>query len=71
MLVGFGIVIIWPNVYTADVFGRIWTDAFVNGKPVVEIYNLPLAFICALVTNLVVSLVFPTHPAEDTRASGA
>ena len=43
MLTGFAVPIIWQQVYDASEAG-------------VEIYNLPLGFICAFVVNLVVSL---------------
>ena len=48
MLVGFTVAIIWPNVYDEAATG-------------VHIYNLPLAFVCALIVNVVVSLLFPTR----------
>jgi Na+/proline symporter len=46
MLVGFVLAIVWPNVYQP-------------GPDGVEIYNLPLAFIVALVVNVVFSLAIP------------
>jgi Na+/proline symporter len=44
MLTGFVVAIVWPLAYDADKTG-------------IEIYNLPLAFACALVVNVVVSLI--------------
>ena len=49
MLVGFLTVIIWPNIYSDGVLGEIWPSWFENGQPKVEIYNLPLAFVAALI----------------------
>lgn len=46
MLVGFLVAIIWPSVY----------DAAATGVP---IYNLPLAFVCALLVNIAISLLSP------------
>ncbi len=43
MATGFGVAMIWPHVYGGGATG-------------VEVYNLPLAFVCALVVNVVVSL---------------
>ncbi len=54
MLVGFVIAIVWPSVYDKDVTG-------------IEVYNLPLAFVFALVVNIVVSLLSPSH----TRATAS
>ena len=48
MLVGFAVVIVWQNVYNEAATG-------------VHIYNLPLAFVCALIVNVVVSLLVPTR----------
>ena len=50
MLVGFGVTIAWAELYDKSTTG-------------VEIYNLPLAFICAFVVNVVVSLLVPDPPA--------
>ncbi|MCH8270014.1 MAG: sodium/proline symporter [Planctomycetes bacterium] len=46
MVTGFAVAIIWPNVYTP-------------GPEDPEVYNLPLAFICALVVNAFVSVLTP------------
>jgi Na+/proline symporter len=46
MLVGFVVVLAWGE----------WYDKTETG---IEIYNLPLAFVCALVVNVVVSLIAP------------
>ncbi len=73
MLVGFLIVIIWPSVYSASVLGEVWPSWFENGQPIVEIYNLPLAFVLALIINVVVSLLWPrsaTSAAEAPPAAG-
>jgi len=47
MVVGFAVAIIWPNVYDEAATG-------------VHVYNLPLAFVCAFVVNVIVSLAFPS-----------
>ncbi|MBN2448283.1 MAG: hypothetical protein JXO22_16270, partial [Phycisphaerae bacterium] len=52
MLVGFLVAIIWPNVYNEAATG-------------VHVYNLPLAFVAALITNVVFSLIVP--PPRDSR----
>ena len=54
MLTGFATAIIWQLTYNAK-------DADPNR---VEIYNLPLAFLAALVVNIVVSLLSPRRTAE-------
>ena len=52
MLTGFLLALIWPNVYNEAATG-------------VQVYNLPLAFVAALVMNVVCSLLFPPR-AMDT-----
>jgi len=47
MLTGFVVAIVWAAVYDKDTTG-------------IEIYNLPLAFIAALVVNVLVSLIVPS-----------
>ena len=47
MLTGFVVAIVWAEVYDKDATG-------------IEIYNLPLAFIAALVVNVLVSLIVPS-----------
>ena len=56
MLLGFAAVVIWPHVYTVEVWGKVWPGAFVDGNPVVQVYNLPLGFMLALIVNVIVSL---------------
>lgn len=56
MLVGFALALIWPQVYEKSTTG-------------VEVYNLPLAFLAALVVNVVVSLVAPPVEPELRAAS--
>ncbi|UCD75351.1 MAG: sodium/proline symporter [Phycisphaerales bacterium] len=52
MAVGFTLALAWPLIYDPQATG-------------VEVYNLPLAFICAMVVNVLVSLAFPSkQPAE-------
>ena len=46
MLTGFGVAILWPQFYDAGATG-------------VEVYNLPLAFVVALVVNIFVSVMIP------------
>jgi len=59
MLVGFLVAVIWPNVYDEAATG-------------VHVYNLPLAFVCGLVANVLVSLMFPSRHADapDARHPG-
>lgn len=49
MLVGFLVAIVWPSVYDAAATG-------------VEVYNLPLAFVAALLVNVLASLALPDKP---------
>ncbi|MBN2561282.1 MAG: sodium/proline symporter [Phycisphaerae bacterium] len=58
MAAGFATAIIWQLTYGA---------AYATGMCKVEVYNLPLAFITALIVNVVVSLLAPGRP---TRAEG-
>ncbi len=46
MLTGFATAIIWKQVYDA-------------GETGIEVYNLPLAFVAALIVNVIVSLIAP------------
>jgi hypothetical protein len=48
MLTGFAVAIIWKQTY-----GAVPRD--------IEIYNLPIAFVAALVVNLVASLLWPSR----------
>lgn len=50
MLTGFIVAIVWQQVYDAGVTG-------------IEIYNLPFAFLCALIVNVAVSLIAPERGA--------
>ena len=68
MLTGFVVALAWPHVYHADVWGRVWPGAFVDGNPVVQVYNLPLGFILALMVNVVVSL-FTRPPTKSAATS--
>lgn len=52
MFTGFATAILWQRLYTAQ-----------EPSPEIEIYNLPLAFIAAMVVNICVSLLAP-GPAE-------
>lgn len=54
MLTGFAVAIIWQQTY-----GAAARD--------IEIYNLPLAFVVALIVNVVVSLLTPGRTAERIR----
>ena len=54
MLVGFATAIIWQRTYG------------VSGAEV-EVYNLPLAFVAALIVNVVVSLLAPGGPAAQEQ----
>jgi len=47
MLSGFVIALVWPHLWVAKEHGGI------------EIYNLPLAFICAFVINVIFSYLMP------------
>jgi hypothetical protein len=55
MFTGFAVAIIWQNAF----------ESAING---VEVYNLPLAFLCALVVNVIISLLVPGR-AVDARAA--
>jgi Na+/proline symporter len=48
MLTGFATAVVWQLTYGA-----------IKPKPDIEVYNLPLAFIAALIINIVVSLLTP------------
>jgi Na+/proline symporter len=54
MLTGFVVALVWPSVYNEAETG-------------VHIYNLPLAFLAALVVNVVLSLLLP--PTQDVGAT--
>ena len=56
MLVGFVVAIAWPSIYDEAATG-------------VHVYNLPLAFVCALIVNVVVSLIWP--PPVGQREGGS
>jgi len=47
------------GMFTGFAMALIWKQ-FYPGDAAIEIYNLPLAFICALVVNVAVSLLIPT-----------
>ena len=51
MATGFAVAILWANLYDRAATG-------------VEIYNLPLAFVAALLVNVVVSLLGPDGESE-------
>ena len=59
MCTGFAVAIIWKQVYDPTVTG-------------VEVYNLPLAFMAALVVNVVVSLLVPgaARRVEGSKVQG-
>jgi Na+/proline symporter len=64
MLTGFVVAVVWAEVYDKDATG-------------IEVYNLPLAFIVALIVNVVFSLLIPDRgqsgeaPAKGESASTA
>lgn len=60
MLVGFAVAIIWQQTYNA-------ADADPNR---IEIYNLPLAFVAALVVNVILSLLIPSRNMAPPSRSG-
>ncbi|MCK4341777.1 MAG: sodium/proline symporter [Phycisphaerae bacterium] len=62
MLVGFLTVIVWPNLYSAAALGQVFPTWFIADQPRIEIYSLPLAFVLALIVNVVFSLLIPTKP---------
>ena len=45
----------------------IWQQTYGSQTRDVEIYNLPLAFIAALIVNVVVSLLTPTKSTANNR----
>ncbi len=55
MLTGFLVAIIWPSVYDEAATG-------------VHVYNLPLAFVAALVVNILVSLIVPGQARAEARS---
>lgn len=57
MLVGFVTAVAWPSVYDAASAG-------------VEIYNLPLAFVAALIVNVIVSLALPGNSDAESEPEG-
>jgi sodium/proline symporter len=59
MLTGFALVLVWGEVYDMGATG-------------VEIYNLPLAFLVALIVNVLLSLLIPdrTEPGDALPAAG-
>ncbi len=58
MVVGFAVAILWPQFYDAQATG-------------IEVYNLPLAFVTALVTNIVLSLLLPGRRAVTAAEAPA
>jgi sodium/proline symporter len=54
MLTGFGVALAWPHIWTQQVEADMG----------VSIYNLPLAFVCALIINLVCSKLWPAGAAR-------
>lgn len=50
MVIGFAVVLLWAQFYDQSQTG-------------IEVYNLPLAFMLALVVNVVISLLMPDRPA--------
>ena len=56
MITGFAVALIWPNIYTAEVVERTS----------INIYNLPLAFILALIVNVIVSSLVP-GPSDNNK----
>jgi hypothetical protein len=49
MLTGFVVALVWPHIYNEQATG-------------VHVYNLPLAFVAALIVNLLASLALPDKP---------
>jgi Na+/proline symporter len=70
MAVGFAVAIIWPNIYdpAAGPDKEMMFNLAREGGA--EVYNLPFAFVCALVVNFLVSLIFPgrdgSEPSTET-----
>jgi len=59
MLTGFVTAIAWQLTYG---------EAYDNGTYTIEIYNLPFAFVTALVVNIAVSLMTPSHTVDAVNA---
>jgi sodium/proline symporter len=59
MVTGFAVALLWPGLYDA-------------GSTGVEVYNLPLAFVAALLVNVVVSLLrpMPGGPGQEEAEVG-
>jgi SSS family transporter len=73
MAVGFAMAIVWPNIYDpapGPDKEMMFNLAREGGA---EVYNLPFAFVCALVVNFLVSLIFPSRdsggPAAETSSA--
>ena len=49
MFTGFVVALVWPHVYSEQATG-------------VHVYNLPLAFVAALIVNVLASLALPDKP---------
>lgn len=62
MLIGFLVALIWPHVHSDEVLGKVWPYLFDGEQAKVEIYNLPLAFVAALIVNALFSLLIPDRP---------
>jgi Na+/proline symporter len=56
MLVGFLTALVWPSVYDAGATG-------------VEVYNLPFAFVAALIVNVVISLIVPARASRTPSSA--
>jgi Na+/proline symporter len=65
MVVGFAAAIIWPRIY--DPAPGPEKEMLINlaREGGAEVYNLPFAFVCALVVNFLVSLIFPSRNGSD------
>ena len=72
MATGFAVAMLWPQLWNLNpdsVFATFWPAAWTEAETGVHIYNLPLAFMCALIVNVVISLLFPS-PREYDQTAG-
>lgn len=49
------------GMLTGFIVALVWQQTYGSASRAVEVYNLPLAFVAALVVNVVVSLLSPAH----------
>ena len=58
------------TAYTLLIVAVLWPRIYVEAATGVHIYNLPLAFDCALIVSVFVSLLVPSSPTDGGGAIG-